>query len=347
MNLPTVDSLEIEGKRVIVRADLDVGINQSKVENSKRLEVLLPTIQKLLEKNPSQVEIIGHRGRPARNASSIADAGGPEGEVKEEFSLRPLGGWFAEKLSQEVGFVENFDNERPGNKVLLMENLRFWKGEEENSEEFVNQLNSLGDVYVNEAFGSSHREHASIVGLPKRMPHAAGEHFAKEVEQLTKLTEDPSRPLVSFLNGVKEDKLSYLDKFIELSDFVFVGGRLPLYMDEDYKHDKVFVSHLIQDKEDITLHSVEKMEQEAAKAKTILLSGPVGKFEEEGHRLGTKRVFEAIANSEAYKIAGGGDTEAAISLFGLTDKFDWISTGGGAMLDFIANGTLPGIEALK
>jgi phosphoglycerate kinase len=207
-------------------------------------------------------------------------------------------------------------------------------------------LASLGDAYVNDAFGTSHREHASFISLPSRMPRAAGEHLRKEVEQLSRVLENPERPLVALLSGVKEDKLTYLERFVEISDLVLVGGRLPVFMDEDYKHDKVFVSRLLQDKEDITLHSVEKMEEEVAKAKTILVSGPMGKFEEEGHRLGTKRVFEAIANSEAYKVAGGGDTEAAITLLGLEDKFDWISTGGGAMLEFIAKGTLPGLQAL-
>ncbi len=335
MNLTTIDNLEIEGKRVIVRADLD--INPEKLKNgesSKRLEVLLPTLHKLLEKNASKVIIIGHRGRPA-------------GEIKEEYSLNPLVSWLSEKLEQEVGFVDSFDSQVPDNRTVLFENLRFWKGEEENNDEFIKQLANLGDLYVNEAFGNSHRAHASMVGLPKILPHAAGDHFVKEVEQLSKLLENPERPLYSLLNGVKEDKLGYLDKFIEISDYVFIGGRLPVYLDEDYKHEKVFVSRLLQDKEDITLHSVEKMEEEVAKAKTILLSGPVGKFEEEGHRLGTKRVFEAIANSDAYKIAGGGDTEDAISLLGLEGKFDWISTGGGAMLEFIAKGTLPAIIALN
>ena len=126
---------------------------------------------------------------------------------------------------------------------------------------------------------------------------------------------------------------------------VLISGRLPLYLEEDYKNEKVIVANLIQDKEDITLHSIESFEHELAKAKTILVSGPMGRYEEDGHRQGTKRVLEAVANAGAYKVAGGGDTEAAITLLGLEDKFDWISTGGGAMLEFLANRTLPGIIA--
>jgi len=332
MNLPTIDQLELSEKRVILRGDLDVDVESDHVVSAKRIEVLLLTINKLLEKNVSKITIIGHRGRP-------------EGEVKEEFSLRPLANWFSEKLSQEVGFAESFES-IPDNKIVLFENLRFLKGEEENSEGFVEQLAQLGEVYVNDAFGVSHREHASIIGLPKKMSKAAGLHLVEEVDQLSKVVDNPARPFVFLLDGVKQDKLSYLDKFIEISDMVLVGGRLPEYLDENYKHDKVIVAKLIQDKEDITLHSVEAFEKEISKAKTILLSGPVGKFEEEGHRLGTQKVFEAIANSSAYRVAGGGDTEAAIKLFELEDNFDWISTGGGAMLEFIAKGTLPGLQAL-
>ena len=330
MNLPTIDQLDVEGKRVLVRGDLDVDLET----NTKRLEVLLPTINTLLEKHVSKIIIIGHRGRPTD-------------ENRDDLSTKHLVNWFSEKLEQEVGFMENFESEMPEAKVVLFENIRFWNGEEENNEEFLNQLVSLGEAYVNEAFGSSHREHASIVGLPKKMSHAAGLRFAEEVSQLSKLLDNPKRPFISLLSGAKEDKLSYLPSLIEKSDLVLVGGRLPDILGDEYAHPKVYVSRLLPDKEDITLHSVERYEEEAAKAGTILVGGPVGKFEEEGHLLGTNRVFEAIAQSDAFKVAGGGDTEAAIAKLGLEEKFDWISTGGGAMLDLISTGTLPGIVALN
>lgn len=333
MKLPEINQLQVDGKKVLVRADLDVDVVEGGVVNEKRLSILLPTLEKLLSMNVSQIVILGHRGR-------VND------ENREQLSTKYLVDWFRDKLNQDVEFQDGFEN-NSGSKIVLFENLRYWPGEEENNEEFVSKLASLGDVYVNESFATSHREHSSIVGLPKKMPHAVGERFAQEVEHLSKLLENPERPFYSLLNGVKEDKLSYLNRFIEISDFVYVSGRLPVFMDEDYKHEKVYVCRLLQDKEDITLHSVERIEADVPAAKTILLSGPAGKYEEEGHRLGTKRVFEAIANSNAFKVAGGGDTEAAIEMLGLEDKFDWISIGGGAMLEFIANGTLPGIEALQ
>jgi len=132
----------------------------------------------------------------------------------------------------------------------------------------------------------------------------------------------------------------------KISDKLMVAGRLPEYLEDAKLGPKVFVSRLTPDKEDITIHSIEAIEAELEKAKTIVIGGPMGKFEDEGHRLGTKRVFEAAAKANAFKLVGGGDTADALETLGLTDKFDWLSTGGGAMLEYLVNGTLPGVEAL-
>ena len=226
-----------------------------------------------------------------------------------------------------------------------MENLRFNPNERANNPEFAKELAKHGDFYVNESFANSHREHASIVSLPKLLPHACGIRFCEEVENLQRVFEEPKRPVLALVSGVKEDKLSYINDFKRFADKILIGGRLPDHF-EDSKDPKLLVARLVPDKEDITLNSVEAFEEEIAKAATIVLSGPVGRFEDEGHRQGTERVFKAIAKSGAFKVAGGGDTRNAISTVGVTEAFDWISVGGGAMLDFLAHGTLPGIEAL-
>ena len=187
------------------------------------------------------------------------------------------------------------------------------------------------------------------MSLPKLLPHAAGLRFSEEIGNLDKVLENPNRPIITLISGVKDDKLTYIEDFLKFSDKILIAGRLP-----DYIHDtsplrtneKVIVADLLPDKEDITIHSIEKFENEIRNAGTIVVSGPIGKFEEEGHRQGTKRIFEAISSSNAFKVAGGGDTENAIKLLNLTDKFNWISVGGGAMLEFLAKGTLPGIQAL-
>jgi 3-phosphoglycerate kinase len=320
MDLPKLTDLDISGKRVLLRLDLDTEPDP----NDLRIKSSEETLNYLKEKGASQIIILAHKGRP-------------EGKLDEKLSLKP--------------FQPIFD--KWGAKVE--ENLRFDPGEESNDTEFAKKLSLLGDVYVNEAFASSHREHASIVGLPKLLPHAAGFRFQKEVENLSKIFDEPKRPLVFLISGIKEDKLQYVKNFESLADKILVGGRLPDFLGDKAldsvrmqgEKDKVIVGNLIMDKEDITLNTIDIFEKEVKKAGTIVVSGPLGKYEDGGHRQGTERVFKAVAeNKNAFKIAGGGDTESAIRLLSLSDGFSWISVGGGAMLDFLANKTLPGIEAL-
>lgn len=334
MLLPKVSDLDVSGKKVIVRLDLDVPEN-----DFTRLEVAKETLDYLKEKG-SEIIVIGHRGRP-------------EGKTDERLSLEPF-----------KPFFDKWD-------AKFEENLRFDPGEEKNDPEFAGKLASLGDIYVNEAFASSHRNHASIVGLPKLLPHAAGFRFIKEVENLSKVLEKPRRPVVILISGIKKDKVEMAKWLAEKFEKVLVGGRLPEYFGDEalesvrlqVKSDpfdgtqgrpersrtdeKLVIGNLTQDKEDITLNTIEAFKSEVKKAGTIVLAGVLGRYEDEGHRQGTKEIFEAVAKSKAYKVAGGGDTEAALTIFGLTDKFDWISVGGGAMLEFLASGTLPGIKVLQ
>ncbi|QQG47596.1 MAG: phosphoglycerate kinase [Candidatus Woesebacteria bacterium] len=314
INLPTLTSVDFSGKRVIVRADLDF---DPKDQENLRFTTLIPTLDLIKEKN-GQIILMGHRGRPG-------------GKFDESLSLKPFESYFQKWNAR------------------LLENLRFDPGEESNDVEFAKRLASNGDFYVNEAFGASHRAHASIVGIPKLLPHLAGNRFVEEVENLSKIFEDPKRPVITLISGIKDDKMGYIEKFLEFSDRILIGGRLPEYIYDSsvlHKNSKVLIADLLPDKEDITIHSMEKFESAVVGAGTIVVSGPIGKFEDEGHRQGTKRVLTAVSQVGAFKVAGGGDTTSAIDLLKLSDKFDWISVGGGAMLDFLANHTLPGIEAL-
>lgn len=319
MNLPKISDLDISGRRVLLRLDLDTEPDP----NDLRVKASEETLDYLKEKGATII-ILGHKGRP-------------EGKVDESLSLK--------------SFQPIFD--RWGAKVE--ENLRFDPGEEKNDPEFAQKLASLGDVFVNEAFASSHRAHASIVELPKLLPHAAGFRFVKEVENLSKVLEDPKRPVVFLLSGVKEDKLNYLEGIKKFADKILIGGRLPDYMGDEKlvsvrsrgESEQVIVGNLVMDKEDITLNTIDRFIEEAEKAGTIVVSGPLGKYEEEGHKQGTEKVLKAVAASSAFKVAGGGDTEKAITTLSLSSRFDWISVGGGAMLEFLVNKTLPGIESLS
>lgn len=317
INLPKLKDIDVHGKKVLLRLDLDTEADPESVRIKSSFDTL-----DYLKENGAEIIILAHKGRP-------------EGKVDESLNLKP----FQEIFNKWGARVE--------------ENLRFDPGEESNDPEYAKKLASLGDVFVNEAFAASHRKHASIVGLPKLLPHAVGLRFEKEVENLTKIIENPKKPVVTILSGVKEDKLDYLDGIKKISDKVLIGGRLPDYLGDNTVSvrsyppgEKVIIGNLSMDKEDLTLNTIERFENELDGAGTIIVSGPLGKFEDEGHRQATKAVLEKIISVDAYKIAGGGDTLSAIKILGMEEKFDWLSVGGGAFLDYITSGTLPGIEAL-
>lgn len=328
MNLPQIEGISLANKKVILRADLDIG----EAEPSLRLDVFLDTIKNLLTQG-AKVMVIAHKGRP--------------GGADQSLSLEALSKDLEKTLSRPIRFYqtipESFDD------LAILENLRFFRQEEEGDSKFAQKLASIGDIYVNEAFAASHRNHASITQLPKYLPHFAGPRFAKEVEVLSGLFENPKRPLIFIISGVKKDKLDYVDSLKSFSDKVLIGGRLSDFIkgeDPLWDDKKVLIAKLIADKEDITIHSAENFNEVIADAETIVISGPLGKYEDPGHSQGTRTVFNSIGESTAFKIAGGGDTQKALAKFGLEDKINWISVGGGAMLEFLTKKTLPGIEAL-
>ncbi len=336
MKVQTFEEIDLTGKRVLVRADLDVPFEGTEVRDDSRIVNCTPTFKRILEKGAAQLLILGHIGKYE----------GEEKTVSTEFLVPTL----EKLLGESVKFVSGMPptGELAG-RIILLDNVRKDPREEQNSDEFSKGIARLADTYVNEAFATSHREHSSIVGISKFLPKYAGIRFAREVETLSEILENPKKPVVALISGIKRDKLTYINNFLGFSDRILVAGRLPEYIEDNdplRSNSKVVVARLIPDKEDITIHAIEAFEQEIDRAETVIVAGVLGKYEEEGHRQGTKRVFEKVANSSAYKLMGGGDSEAAASLFGITDKFDWISTGGGAMLEFLAKGTLPGIEAL-
>ena len=342
--LPKIADLSLKGKRVLVRADLDLGED---VTSDARLEALVPTLKDLMSKS-AKIILIGHRGRPG-------------GVRIDGLSLRDVAKRLSRLLKSEVLFVDEVEGEKvtkavenmKDSEVLMLENLRFDEREEKNDEEFAKKLASFGDIYVNEAFANSHRNHASIVALPSQAKfksgRAVGLHFEKEIVHLDKVLVDAVRPLITIISGVKNDKMKYVEDFVRLSDKVLIGGRLPEYIHDDSplrKNEKILVAGLIADKEDISINTIESFEKEIKKAKSILINGPLGKFEEDGHTQGTKRVLSCVSNTDAFKVAGGGETVRALEKFEVKDKFDWVSLGGGSMLEYLTKGALPGIQAL-
>jgi phosphoglycerate kinase len=355
MNLPTLDTINVSGKRVLVRADLDVPLvkeaNQERggvtyrVTDDARLRADVPTIKYLLDHGAKYLVIVGHIGRP-EGGHEISTFGIVRGLT--EVIGRPVTYW-----DQDAYGKEDFDNTRDG-RIHLMENVRIFPGEETNDHELAGRLAQMADVYVNESFATSHRKHASIVGTPEVMSNqgkatVAGLRFAQEIKVLSGVLNKPDRPLVVVIGGAKiETKLPVISAMEKHADAVLVGGKLPseIASKELSFSEKVRVASLSENGKDISQESAKSFAGVIGNMKMVIWNGPMGMFELEGDDLGTRIVAAAIANSSAKKIAGGGDTEAAIEKFGLTKEFNWISIGGGAMLEYLAHRTLPGIEAL-
>lgn len=340
MYLPILDNLhnnlQIEGKRVLLRLDLDIKVvrvrARERVMEDFRLKASIPTFKYLIDHGAKKIVVLGHRGRP-------------EGKIVDSLSLNPIGKYLEKLLIKELGKekVKNTD-------VFMLENLRFNPGEEENDTEFAKELTKEGDVYVNEAFGASHREHASIVELPCLLPHAAGLRLQEEVETLSQVLNNPKQPVVFVLGGGKMDKAILVDKLLNRGEFVLVGGvlseKLTSYCREKDGRMCVVAARLTHGGEDITPDSARNFAEIIKSAGTVIWNGPLGDIDS-GFWEGTQIIADAVADSRGYKIVGGGDTVRALNTLGFLDKMNWISTGGGAMLEFLAYGDLPGLKALR
>jgi len=340
MKLPLLKDIDVKGKRVFLRADFDVPLktinnSQLTVDDDTRLKASLPTVQYLLDQGATVI-VAGHLGRP-------------NGVIDKNFSLEPVAKWFSIKyqvLSIKYENLQDFNGWRINDNLFVLENLRFYEGEEANDPKFAQKLASLADVYINDAFSDSHRNHASITGVAKLLPHAAGLHLQKEIEVLSQVIENPKRPLVVIIGGAKiETKLPLVEKMLSRADYVLVGGKLP--MEEKIKqmvNEKLIVATLTPDGTDITDESIEKFVEVISKAGTIIWNGPMGKSEV-GEK-GTEAVANAVIESNAYTIVGGGDTINSLQKLGIVEKFSFVSTGGGAMLAFLSGEELPGLQAL-
>lgn len=348
MNLPSIKQFNLKNKTVFLRADLDVPLKNGKVVDNDRLKNILPTITYLLSKS-AKIIIAGHLDSP-------------NGKPVKSLSLKPVASRLSALLGKEVIFsdIEKASGNKSSQQAIMLENLRFYPGEERNDKDFSRKLASLADFYVNDAFGTSHRNHASLVGTAKLLPHAAGFNLLAEIAILKKVINSPKRPLVLIVGGEKiSTKLPLIEKFHRFADFVLIAGKLAqeetillklqLRLNRS-QHEKItspkaalLVADLTKDAKDITIKSAENFAEIIEKAKTVVWNGPVGKIGTPGNAI----IAGAIAKTSAFKVAGGGDTISLIDSLSLSDKFTWLSAGGGAMLSFLAGKKLPALEALK
>ena len=329
----SIKNVRLEGKKVLLRSDFDLPMKDKVIEDDTRLKISSKTI-KFVEK-AEKVILIGHLGRPAFN--------------EDKYSLQIIKKPLQKLIDEEVSFSSYYEK-IPEGKIILIENLRFFPGEEGNDLDFAKKLAFLADLYVNDCFAVSHRNHASIVGIPKLLPSYAGLNLEKEVEILDRVLRNPQRPLVALIGGAKiETKLPIIENLAKICDSVLIGGKLPLeILSRNYISllKNVFIADL-KERKDIDDKSIDLFVSLIKGAKTIVWNGPMGVFEEEKFSIGTKKIAKAVAESKAFSIVGGGETISALYFFCYTSKIKHLSMGGGAMLDFLAGKELPGLKALN
>ena len=386
----TLADLNAREKRVLVRVDYNVPLKDGRVADATRIRASLPTLEHLLEEGAALV-LMSHLGRPKG--------------VDPAYSLAPVADALAELLGREVRFVPSLPSSeetaeavraaRPGD-VLLLENVRFEPGEKKNDPELARAYARLGEAFVLDAFGSAHREHASVVGVARELPSYAGLLMEKEVKALGRLLHHPAHPYWVVLGGAKvSDKIGVIESLLPKVDgmaiggamaFTFIkaaGGEVGASLVEDDKlelalrlmdrareldkplllpSDVVAAREIREDAEtrvvaadavpegwmglDIGPRTREAFASALAGARTVFWNGPMGVFETPPFDAGTLAVAEAIAALDAYTVVGGGDSVAAVNRLGYADRFSHVSTGGGASLEFLERGTLPGIEVL-
>ena len=390
----TVDEADVRGKRVLVRVDLNVPVENGKVSDTTRIERVAATIREIADKG-GKVILLSHFGRPK----------GPDPAQ----SLKLLAPAIADVLKRPVAFADDCVGERaadavnamkPGD-ILCLENTRFHRGEERNDPEFVAQLAALGDIFVNDAFSASHRAHASVEGLGRRLPAYAGRAMQDELEALTKVLHSPIRPLAAIIGGAKvSTKLDLLGNLLTKVDILVIGGGMAntflaarghsvgkslcerdllptareimdtakatgreIVLPVDAVVAKTFAANTpsrvvavdgVADDEmilDVGPRSIEHVCSVLARVKTLVWNGPFGAFELEPFDIGTVEVAEAAAELTAagkiVTVAGGGDTVAALNAAGAADRLTYVSTAGGAFLEWLEGKPLPGVEVLK
>ncbi|TMB47542.1 MAG: phosphoglycerate kinase [Chloroflexi bacterium] len=383
----SISSVDVAGKRVLVREDLNVPMSNGSIADDARIRAVVPTLQHLAQRG-ARVIVMSHLGRPK--------------DREPELSLRPVGAHLARLVERQVQFAEDCVGEPAESaarkladgQILLLENVRFHKEDEANDPQFARELASLGELFVNDAFAASHRAHASVVGVANYLPAFAGELMQAELEALRRALDQPRRPMIAVVGGAKvSTKVGVLRNLLEKVDALLVGGAMAntffkargwptgAGLVEDTALDEAnAVAEKAGDKLvlpidlvcarrmeagqplrimaadavepgwmalDIGNQSVAVFSDRLRGAGTVIWNGPVGVTEIPDFSDGTKALGEAIAECGGYTLVGGGDTVAAIDSLGLAGRFSHVSTGGGATLEYLEGKKLPGIAILK
>lgn len=389
--MKTIKDLNLKGKRVLVRVDLNVSLSPHlTITDDTRIIEAIPTIRYLVDKG-AKVILMSHLGRP-------------QGKVNPKYSLKPVAARLSELMEKEVILIDRFwekiahqiVKKFTNGEILMLENIRFHPGEEKNDLRFAKHLSAFGDIFVNDAFGTSHRAHASVVGVAEILPSYAGFLIAKEIKMVSLALSEPKRPFLVAIGGAKTpEKIKVIDRLLDQADTIILGGAIAntflkawgidtgkslvdhemiemakvVFWKASHKHcalilpDDVVVSNTSRTKPpqvadynkikdhlsiyDIGPKTQKKYADLISSAQTIIWNGPMGLYEDQRFRHGTNAVINAITHNNGLTIVGGGDTLASIDKDELLTNVSHLSTGGGALLEFLEYGTLPGIEVLE
>ncbi|MCL5795778.1 MAG: phosphoglycerate kinase [Patescibacteria group bacterium] len=378
--MKTLKDAQLKNKKVLLRVDFNVPMNNGVIEDDARIRASLPTIKYILQSGAKELIIISHFGRPVvrqkENMELIISG-------NKNLALKPitdrLAKWLKIKSDTKITKINKFilPAYKISKNIYLLENIRFDAREELNNRDFAQKLASLGDIYINDAFGVSHRAHASVSAITEFLPSYAGFLIEKEIANLSKLLEKPERPFVAIIGGAKiKTKIMALKNIIKKVDYILLGGVMAnTFMkarnidirESVYEPDKIEIandlfdmaskkfilpSDIIWDRRrivDIGPQTIENYKKIIAKAKTIFFNGTMGLTSTGSKRFkkGTVAMIKALADSKATTIICGGDTISEVNQLKLGDKITFISTGGGASLEFLAGEKMPGIEAIK
>lgn len=345
-SLRRLEGVDVSGKRVLVRVDFNVELDEKRdVKERYKVEAAKETVHFLLSAG-AKVGLLTHLGRP-------------DGKPDDRFSVRYIADDAERILGKRIRFIPFVTGEGvkeglkslASDEVLLLENVRFSPGDESNDEAFAKELACPFELFVNDAFSVCHRDQASVTGVTKFLPSYAGAHLLQEVEHLTLVRERPTLPAVAIIGGAKiETKLPVIRMFEERYDQVLVGGRVACEAEDEhiaFSDRVVLPEDYAPNRFDIGPKTTERFRAAVLSAKTVVWNGPLGKFEDPAYAEGTRRVLNAILESGAFSVVGGGETIIALEAAGVMKKISFVSTGGGAMLEFLSGVSLPGLSALS
>jgi 3-phosphoglycerate kinase len=360
-----IQDAELAGKKVLLRVDFNVSIKDGKAGEKFKIAACLETVEYILGQPGVKLALITHFGRPTfaevssfTKTRECAESGHSCKAVINEFSLEKLVPDVEEILGRKIKFAPACVGEKikegldalEENEILLLENVRLYPGEEINEEKFAAQLAENFDVFANDAFSVCHRDHASVTGVAKILPSFAGLQLQRELESLDAVKEKPTHPATAIIGGAKiETKLPLIHMFRKKYENVLVGGRVSV---EAIRQEIKFPAKVVlpvdftEGKKDIGPKTIENFKKIIAKSKTIVWNGPMGKFEEKPFDNGTNEILKAVIASGAYVLMGGGESVQILEEADALGKISFVSTGGGAMLEYLSGEEVPGIQVL-